>query len=274
MAMNLRSRRSLLAVLTAGVLLLGGCALVPAPAASAVAPELRAVLAPTGVLRVGVYPGSPSSLVVDGKTGNKTGIAHDLGRQLAADIGVPAEIVEFSRIAEVIDAVKLGRVDFTFTNATPARAKDVDFTSPLVKLELGYLVPNGSTISDVSRIDRAGVRVGVTEGSSSYAVLSKQYQNAKLATAPSLKVAVEMLSKGQIDAYATNKAILFELADQLPGSQVLNGRWGEENLAIAVPQGRSAAAAYLRQFARRVSDNGQLDMLISRSGLRGTMKSQ
>lgn len=270
--MNTLARRSLLAALVACTALLAGCAL--GPVENTVDPAVRATLAPTGVLRIGVYRGSPSSLVVDGKTGDKSGIAYELGHQLAADIGVPAEVVEFNRVAEVIDAVKSGRVDFTFTNATPARAKDIDFTAPLIKLELGYLVPAGSAITDMTQIDRVAVRVGVTEGSSSFAVLSKQFQNAKLVTASSLKAAVEMLSKNQIDAYATNKAILFELADQLPGAKVLNGRWGEENLAIAVPQGRATASDYLRQFARRTRENGQLDALIKRSGLRGTVKPQ
>ena len=126
-------RRSFLSGLILAASLLAGCGTIASAPDSAV----RSSLAPTGKLRVGVYMGSPTSLVVDPKTGRKTGIAHDLGQRLARDLDVPFELVEFRRVAEVIDALKVGRVDFTFTNATAARAKDVDFTPPLLSVELG-----------------------------------------------------------------------------------------------------------------------------------------
>jgi polar amino acid transport system substrate-binding protein len=47
-----------------------------------------------------------------------------------------------------------------------------------------------------------------------------------------------MLSQGRLNAFATNKAILFEMSDSLPGSRVLDGRWGVEHLAIAIPKNR------------------------------------
>jgi tripartite-type tricarboxylate transporter receptor subunit TctC len=49
-----------------------------------------------------------------------------------------------------------------------------------------------------------------------------------------------MLQQGRIEVFATNKGILFEMADELPGAQVLPGRWGFENLTIAIPKGRAA----------------------------------
>jgi polar amino acid transport system substrate-binding protein len=64
---------------------------------------------------------------------------------------------------------------------------------------------------------------------------------------------------------------LFEMLDGLPGSQVLAEKWGLENLAIAVPKGREAGMAYLRQFALNVGQSGELQSMITRSGLRGTV---
>lgn len=88
--------------------------------------------------------------------------------------------------------------------------------------------------------------------------------------APSLAAAAEMLKRGELDAFATNKAVLFELADGLPGACVLEGRWGLEHLAIAVPKGRSGAAPYLRGFAETVSRQGLVRAAADRAGLRGT----
>ena len=264
------TRRSWLSALVAATLVAGCGTMVTAPASTADS-VTGAALAPKGVLRVGVYSGSPTSLVVDAKTGAKVGIAHDLGIKLANDLGVPFELVEFRRVAEVIEALKEGRVDFTFTNATAARARDVDFTAPMLSVELGYIVPNGSPIVTVADIDRPGNRVGVSEGSSSQGTLSKAYKNATLIPAPSLKNAGEMLASRRLDAFATNKAVLYELKDLVPGTRILEGRWGEEHMAIAIPKGRDAGMTYLRKFAADAKANGSFKSIVGKSGLRGAM---
>jgi polar amino acid transport system substrate-binding protein len=50
-----------------------------------------AQLAPTGHLRVGVYPGSPTSMVVDPVTEESHGLAHDLGQEFARRLNVPRD---------------------------------------------------------------------------------------------------------------------------------------------------------------------------------------
>jgi polar amino acid transport system substrate-binding protein len=263
------SKRFLLHAALALAVALAGCAnTAPAPD-----PQVRAALAPTGTLRVGVYPGSPTSLVRDAK-GERAGVALDLGNALGKQLGVPVQVVEFARLALVLDAIKAGQIDFTFTNATPVRAKDVDFTPALVQLELGYLVPTGSAIMKPEDVDKSGVRVGVSQGSSSQGVLSQAYRNATILPAASIQQAQEMLLARKVEAFATNKGILFEMLDGLPNHRILDGRWGLENLAIAVPQGRSVAMPYLQQFAQQVRSNGVLQTAVSRAGLRGTAQAQ
>jgi polar amino acid transport system substrate-binding protein len=92
------------------------------------------VLAPTGKLRAGTFPGSPLSMVRDGKTREMHGLCMDLGKELAKRLGVPFEQVDYQRIAEVIEAMKTGDVDFTISNATPARAAHVTFSQTLISL--------------------------------------------------------------------------------------------------------------------------------------------
>ncbi|MFT4241245.1 MAG: transporter substrate-binding domain-containing protein [Acidovorax sp.] len=265
--MNMSRRSCLLGLLTGAALLVGcAVALPPAPA-----PQVREVLAPLDRLRVGVYAGSPTSMVND-KNGKPAGVAHDLGHEFARWLGVPVELIEYKRVAEVIDAMKMGAVDFTFTNATEARARDVNFTLPMISLELGYLVPAGSNLEAISEIDRVGVKVGVTQGSSSQGVLGRQYKQATLVTVPTMKQATDMLKQGQLDAFATNKGILNELADNVPGARILSGRWGLEHMAIAVPKGRESGMDYLNNFALTVRRDGTLSAIVTRSGLRGTVE--
>jgi len=137
--------------------------------ASSVAPagNERETLAPTGKLRIGVYPGSPTSMVRDAKTGETHGLSVDLGKELAKRLDIPIEMMQFQRIADVLEAIKAGNVDITVSNATPARAQDVAFSQTLLSIELGYLVPAASSIATSAEVDKPGVRVGVTQGSTS-----------------------------------------------------------------------------------------------------------
>ena len=84
--------------------------------------------------------------------------------------------------------------------------------------------------------------------------------------------AKNMLETKQIDAFATNKGILFEMSDTVKASQVLEGRWGLENLAIAIPKGRDAGREFVQGFAQSVEQSGYLSKVIARSGLRGIAK--
>jgi polar amino acid transport system substrate-binding protein len=261
-------RRSWLVGLLAAVSLAGCGALAPT-----LDPQVRQTLAPTGKLRVGVYAGSPTSMVQDAKTGQKVGVAYELGRELARQLDVPFEPVEFRRVAEVIDGLQAGTIDFTFTNASAARAKVVDFTAPLIDLELGYLVPPASALQSPSDVDRPGMRIGVSQGSTSQGTLTKAYQHATVVPVPSLKAGAEMLSQGKLDAFATNKAVLFEMADGLPGFRVLDGRWGLEHLAIAIPQGRERGMPFVRDFSAQAKASGLLQSIVQKAGLRGTAKS-
>jgi polar amino acid transport system substrate-binding protein len=248
--------------------LLAACVSVHPPPS----PEIRNSLAPTGKLRVGVYPGSPTSMVRDAASGEIKGVTVEVGAALASRLGVPVARVEYRRLAEVLDAMQAGQVDFTVTNATAERAKTVDFTQPLVSIELGYLVPSGSPIASLSDLDRSGVRVGVAQGSTSQRTLPARLKNAAVIAAPSLSAAIQMLSQGQLDAFATNKAILFEMSDALRGSRVLAGRWGLEHLAIAIPKGRDRGLPYVRQFAVGAITDGLVARAAERAGLRGSVQ--
>jgi polar amino acid transport system substrate-binding protein len=231
------------------------------------------LLAPTGRLRIGVYAGSPTSMVTDA-SGQTHGLTYDLGREFAARLNVPAEYVTFQRIADVLNAIKEGRIDFTVTNATPARANDVSFSQPLLLVELGYLVPANSSISLASEMDRPGLRIGVTRGGTSERVLTAKFKDAKIIAAESVKLGAEMLGRGELDVYATNKAILSEMSDKMPGARILDGNWGFEHMAVAIPKGREQALPFVASFVREAQTSGHLAQLQSQAGLRGAVRAE
>ena len=244
---------------------MAGCANAPVDLAAA-----RAALAPTGTLRVGVNVGSPTSYVVL-KDGRTAGLTLDIARKMGAELDVPLQVVKYDRIAPAMADIHAGKVDMTFTNATEERAREVAFSPPIMRIELGYLVPAGSRVADAAHVDMPGVRLGVSEGSASHLMMASKVKAATLVPASSLSKAIEMLKAGEIDAYTTNKAILFEMSDRLPGSRVLPGGWATENLAIAYPKGREAGRAYLADLARRLRGSDEFREMREHAGVRGAL---
>lgn len=249
-------------------------AMFVASAFGAFAQDVKAILAPQGKLRVGVYYGSPTSMVRDSKTNEVHGLSFDLGKELAKRLNVPFEQVNYQRISDVLEGMKAGDVDFTVSNSTPARAASVAFSQHLLTIELGYLVTAASPITAVADIQKPGLRIGVTQGSTSQGAIPKLLPNATVVPAENYKRGIEMLEHREIDTYATNKPTLFEMSDQMPGARVLEGRWGEEHLAVAIPKGREAALEYIQHFVQEVQTSGLLAQSVERSGLRGAAKTQ
>jgi polar amino acid transport system substrate-binding protein len=238
---------------------------------SANADRDRAHLAPLGRLRVGVFAGSPLSMVVDRRSGETCGLCYDLGAEFAKRLGVPVEYLTFQNIAGVIGAMKVGEVDFTVSNATPVRAADVDFSQTLLSLELGYLVPARSSLTAADELDRAGMRIGVTKGSTSERTLPAKFGQARVVPAENVRTAIEMLNDGALDVYATNKPTLFEMSDSMQGARVLAENWGLEHIAIAIPKGRERATEAVRGFVTDVQSSGLLVRFEKRVGLRGVV---
>ena len=80
-----------------------------------------------------------------------------------------------------------------------------------------------------------------------------------------------MLKSGKVDAFAANKANLFEISDRLPGSRVLAGRIGVDEITIALPKGREAGMAYVRKYLEDAKSEGLVKAAVQRAGLRGAV---
>ena len=232
--------------------------------------EAREVLAPGGRLRVGLYLGGPSSALKDAD-GTLRGVGHDLGRELARQLRVPFEPVFFERPAEVFEAAKGGGLDAIFTNASAERMKALDFSQPYLRIGLGYLARPGFALSSADAVDRPGVRVVLLAGGTSDGVLSKSLKQAEIVRAKNVADGVRLLRNAEADVLATQKATLFEIADQLPGSRVLDGAWGVENHAVGIPKGRERALPFLRDFVDDAVQRGVVRDAVKRAGLRGTL---
>ena len=245
-------------------LMLGGCATALTPSTSA-----QRTLAPVGKLRVGVNFGAPSSAIRDGNTGELTGVAHDLGEELARRLNVPFEPVLYRRSAEVVAALKTGDIDVAFLTFTAERAELIDFSSPYLQIEKGALVPGDSQAKTLADIDQPEMRVAVLGGGTADITLTREFRNAAIIRALSVGDGIELLRAGKVDAFVSQKTILFEMSRRLARSRVLDGSFGTELHAIAIPKGREAGKDFIQAFAADVRSSGLVSALIEKAGLRG-----
>ncbi len=207
-------------------------------------------------------------------TGEVVGVSYELGKELARRLGVPFEVVILKGNAHFLEMMKSGQVDFGSTNASPARAKEMDFAQPTLEIENGFLVPLDSSISSSSMVeaDRTGVRIGVTQGSASEIKFTKELKNAVLVRVPTYDAGIKMLVEQQIDVFAGPKSILFELSDKLSGFRVLDGRYSILQNSVGIPKGRDLGMPFLRQFVEDVKSEGLIASAAKRANLRGTVK--
>jgi polar amino acid transport system substrate-binding protein len=232
--------------------------------------EARQALAPTGTLRVALQVGNPLNAVKD-PSGEMTGVGYDLGKELAGRLGVPFEPVVYPSVGAILDTQKAPSWDVAFVGFSPARAKDWDFTGLHVEVEFGYLVPPGSAISTIAEVDRPGVRIALQDKSGPDAFFSRTLKNAVPVRTASNPAALEAVKSGQAEVWGSIKPILFEMAKQLPGSRVLDGRPGIDPHAMVMPKGRDVGLAYARAFIEGAKSGGSVKAAAERAGLRGVV---
>jgi polar amino acid transport system substrate-binding protein len=223
-------------------------------------------IAPTGKLRAAINYGNPILATRD-VNGQPQGVSVDLARALGARIGVPVELITFDSAGKVSSSV--GQWDIAFLAVDPARATDIAFTAPYVIIEGAYLVPANSPIKSNDEVDRAGTRVVVGLGSAYDLFLTRELKAATLVKAPTSPTVVDMMVAQNLDVSAGVKQQLEADAKRVPNMRLLPGRFMVINQAMGVPQGRPAAAAYVKQFVEDVKASGFVAESLKRHRIEG-----
>jgi polar amino acid transport system substrate-binding protein len=129
------------------------------------APDARvADLVRAGKVRVGIGL-APVIATKDPATGELRGTGIDLGRALAARIGVQFEPVEYPSPPKILEGLDTEAWDVAFLGVDPTRLAQVDFSPPYLQVDYTYLVPAGSSVREAGDADQPGVRIAVTRNS-------------------------------------------------------------------------------------------------------------
>jgi polar amino acid transport system substrate-binding protein len=192
-------------------------------------------------------------------------MARELGRRL----GVPVELVQFSSAGQMTDALAAGAWDVAFLAREPGRAGEIGFTAPHLLIEGTYLVPAGAPYTRVSDVDRAGVRIAVSEKSAYDHFLTRTIKHATLVRAPGNSAGLGLLQGGRADVIAGVRQLLLMDQAKLPGSTVLADRFMVIEQAMGMPRGRDAGLAYAKVFIEELKASGFVARALEASGVRG-----
>ena len=233
-------------------------------------PDARvADLVQSGALRVGVGIGSSTTATRNPASGEVTGPALELGRALAARIGVPIVTVEYPRPGAVIDGLRDNAWDVTVLLVDPTRAEQVDFSNPYLQSDLTFLVAAGSTFQNVADADQPGVRIAAARGDASDLALTRTIKRAELVRTDTIAAATELLRTGAVNAVALNRPSLITQSSTLPGSRVLSDGFGEIYSAMAIPKGHEGRLAYINEFIEQAKASGLIDRMIETLRMQG-----
>lgn len=243
-------------MLRAALTAASACVLVACASTPAVTPAVRADLAPTGKIRVGINYGNFAIATRDPVTGELRGVAIDLVQEVGRRVSVPVELVGAPGAAPALEGLLAGTLDIGSIAYESSRESRLAFTRSFFQVEATYLVPPGSPLRTIADVDREGVRVGVSAKSAYESYLGRTFRHAKTVGGVGVPGAAELLYSGKVDAMAGQKHRLVAAGEKLPGSRVLDGSFLTIHQTFAMPKEREAGIRYLREFIEEAHASG------------------
>jgi polar amino acid transport system substrate-binding protein len=230
---------------------------------------VRRELTPVGVLRIGINTSNYLLAQIDPVTGDATGVAVDLGRELARQLNCPVTFVAYPNAGALVDSSARGTWDVAFAGIEPERAASISFTSGYAEVEATYLVPPGSPLARVDEVDQPAVRIAVLNKSAYDLFLSRTLQHAQLVRSPSAEGAFDVFVADGLDALADLRPRLLRSAHRLPGARLLEGGFTTVQQGIGVRQDLTQSHEYLQQFVEHVVTSGIVDDVIRKNQATG-----
>ncbi|HTC09450.1 MAG TPA: transporter substrate-binding domain-containing protein [Acetobacteraceae bacterium] len=235
-------------------------------------PQIVAELAPHGVLRVGIN--LSNSLLVTGRSvlGDPEGVAPDLARAIAEQLGVPIQLVPFPEPPDFVRTADDDVWDVGLIGADPARAQKIAFTSAYVQIEATYLVPAGSFISTIEEVDRPGIRIAVTDRAAYDLWLERNIKHAQLVRSDSQTSDLDLFVRDKLEALASLRPDLLDMMAKLPaGTRILDGQFMTVQQAVGTPRRNNAGAVWLQDFIETAKASGLIATLIERHKVTGKL---
>ncbi len=232
--------------------------------------DLRDEIAPTGKLRVAIGISAAGGAYWSNKTetGGYAGVPVDLGKEMAAQLGVPVEYVTYSNSGQITDAAATGAWDVTFLPQDPERETKMSFGPIYEVADATYIVKAGSPVTDFQTLDQPGVKVAAVNNTTTMRGAQAHLKNAKVTGYQTYDEVFNLLKNGEVDAFALSRDQLNALAKKIPGTKVLDETFKKTVTAVAVPLNHPQSLAFVTKFMTEATSNGILRKAYDTNGLK------
>ncbi len=199
-----------------------------------------------GTIAIGVKYDVPPFGFKNPQSGRVEGFDVDLGRRIAADLGVRPKFIE-AVSDNRIPFLKDGTADLILSTMTitAERDEEIDFSEPYFIARGRVLVKDDSDIAGVD--DLAGKKVCTALGSTYADTLKKQAPRADLRLVDSYSECLELIQNGAVEAVSTDDVILTGMVIQDDTLKLVGEPLTTEPYGAGIKEGDTA-------FQRFVSD--------------------
>jgi polar amino acid transport system substrate-binding protein len=234
------------------------------------ADPLRDEIAPTGKLRVAIAisPAGGAFWSTRTESGGYAGVPVELGKEMAAQLGVPVEYVVHQNSGQIVDAVSKGTWDITFLPKDPEREGRMSFGPIYEVADATYIVRAGSPASNFQSLDQPGTKVAAVNNTTTMRGAIAHLKNAKVTGYQTYDEIFNLLKDGGIDAFALSRDQLNAMARKIPGTRVLDETFKQTVTAVAVPPNHPLALAFASKFLTDATTNGVLRKAYDNNGLK------
>ncbi|SRR5579871_2789497 len=234
------------------------------------ADDLRGEIAPTGKLRVAIGISAAGGAFWSNKTesGGYSGVPVDLGKEMAAKLGVPVEYVAYQNSGQITDAASKGVWDVTFLPKDKERETRMSFGPIYEVADATYIVKANSPITNFATLDQPGTKVAAVSNTTTMRGAQAHLKNAKVTGYQTYDEIFNLLRSGEIDAFALSRDQLNKMALKIPGTKVLDETFKKTVTAVAVPLNHSQSLAFVTKFMTDATSNGILRKAYDNNGLK------
>src|SRR5258706_6861970 len=239
-------------------------------AVPAIADALRDEIAPTGKLRVAIAisPAGGAFWSTKNEAGGYAGVPVDLGKEMAAQLGVPVEYVAYQNSGQIVDAVSKGAWDVTFLPKDPEREARMSFGPIYEVADATYIIKAGSAATNFQTLDQPGIKVAAVNGTTTMRGAVAHLKNAKVTGYQTYDEIFGLLKKGEVDAFALSRDQLNAMAMKIPGARVLDETFKQTVTAVAVPPNHPESLAFAARFLTEAISNGTLRKAYDDNGMK------
>lgn len=200
----------------------------------------------------------------DPKTRTLVGLDVDVCAAIAEDLGVKLELKTVSVDAR-IPSLETGRVDIMTASLayTPARAKQIDFSSAYMSVPVSVLVKKASGIKSFA--DLAGKRVSANRGSTSEVFARQKLTNAEVVAFDNGPASYLALAQDKVHAMAMVKSAGIGFQNRSGGqTEFLDEALFWEFDCIGVKKGEPALLAAVNAALEKLENSGRLQQIWDR----------